>query len=117
MLRNLEEIRLDLILHILEAFISEIEEKVIPNFQNEIKGPDNDSNTKVDLRSDRTQQNPNREVSRKTQVDFPKLNSANSNQKNHPRVSSTGSQEIEDGYEIRFFKKGIGVLIIVDKTF
>ena len=54
---KLEEIRIYVYSHILEAINSAIDKKVLPTIQNLIRAHDVHSNTKVDLRSDRLQQN------------------------------------------------------------
>ena len=77
------EIRSYLNLGILEAINSAIEEKVLPRIQNAVQVPNADSDTKVDLRSQGQQQNPNVDISHKTRVDFPKLESVKSNHNHH----------------------------------
>ena len=54
----------------------------------------------MDLRSNAPQQNSNRDIGTKIQVDFPKLKLSNSNRNNDPRENSIDSQESDDGYDM-----------------
>ena len=97
--RNVEKTRFDLNLHIYEAINSAIEEKVLPSIKDAIGTCNVGSSTNMDLRSDEPQQNPNGEIRRKTQVEFPKLDSAISNHNNHPRETSIDPQKSNNGYD------------------
>ena len=73
----------------------------MPIIKNALNEHTASSSAKLDLPSYGPQQSENGGMSRKTRVDFPKLNSVKSNHNNHPRESSVdsyGSDEGNDNY-------------------
>ena len=72
---KLEEVRIDLNAHVLEAINSAIEEQVLSTIQNAVNTHSAKSNAKLDLRSYGPHQRENGGMSRKTQTDVPNTSS------------------------------------------
>ena len=70
---------------------------MLPTIQNPLNAHSACSSTKLDLRLDGPSESENSRMSRKTRVDFPKLNPIKSNHNDHPIDSSADSYESDDG--------------------
>ena len=98
MSRELEEVRIDLNVHVLEAINSAIEEKVLSTIQSPLNTHSANSIAKLDHRSDGPHQIEDCGKRRKTRVYFPKVNCTNTH-KNNTRERSVDTYESDGGYD------------------